>query len=233
MTEHSSTPAEPLSDTVCPQPVLDREVLVEGKIFTMVRDTVELDPQEDPVVRDYMQHPGAVAIAALNERDEILLINQYRQPVGMRLWEVPAGLLDVPGEEPVAAAARELWEEADLRAEQWHTLLDFQNSPGCSTEANRIFLARGLSEAPADQRHSRTEEEAGILLRWVPIEEAVDAVLGTRLHSPSANQAVLAVWASLQRGHRGLQDPRAPWPAHPERRHQDGVRAGTAGAEER
>lgn len=212
----------PLEDRLDPRELVDRTVEFSGHIFDVVRDTVRLDVEGEELSRDYMRHPGAVAIVALNERNEILLIRQYRQPAGMTMWEIPAGLLDVEGEPPVYAARRELAEEADLRAEQWHTLLEFNNSPGCSTEANRVFLARGISEVPEDERtFERTGEEAEILVRWVPLEEAVDAVLSARLHSPSANQGILAAWVAVQRGFENLLPPDGPWPAHP--RYRDGA----------
>ena len=203
------------ADRINPRELLSRETQFEGYVFDVVRERFRLSPGEEPLARDFMRHPGAVAIAALNERDEILLINQYRQPTGMNLWEIPAGMLDVEGESPLAAAQRELLEETDLRAETWHTLTEFHNSPGVSTEANRVFLARGISEVPAAERIERTGEEAEIVARWFPLEEAVTAVLSSRLHSPSAAIAVLAARASVERGHADLTDASAEWPAHP------------------
>lgn len=224
MTDNDAATPEPqvddgdvLQDHVNPRELVASETLVEGAIFDVVRDSIRLRPEKSAEIlnRDYLRHPGAVAVAALNDRNEILLINQYRQPVGMNLWEIPAGLLDIEGEEPLAAAQRELAEETDLTADTWHTLAEFNNSPGCSTEANRIFLARGIGAVAPEDRTEREGEEAEIVTRWVPLEEAVTAVLASRLHSPSANIAILAAYASLQRGHQDLRAPNEPWPAHP------------------
>ncbi|MDN5605308.1 MAG: NUDIX hydrolase [Kocuria sp.] len=201
-------------DRVNPRKLISRETAFEGQIFDVVRETFALTEGGDELFRDYMRHPGAVAIAALNENNEILLINQYRQPVEMNMWEIPAGLLDVEGESPLAAAQRELAEETDLKASTWHTLAEFNNSPGCSTEANRIFLARGINDVAEEDLTERTDEEAEIVKRWVPMEEAVSAVLATGLHSPTANIAILATWASIHRDHADLRDPEEPWPAH-------------------
>lgn len=224
MTDHDSATPNPHvtseglpQDRVNPRDLVASETLFEGAIFDVVRDSVRLsdDGSGEVLKRDYMRHPGAVAIAALNDQNEILLINQYRQPVGMNMWEIPAGLLDVEGESPLQAAQRELAEETDLTATTWHTLAEFNNSPGCSTEANRIFLARDIGEVAAEDRTVREGEEAEIVTRWVPLEQAVAAVLSSEMHSPSANIAILAAFASVQRDHRDLRDPREPWPAHP------------------
>lgn len=204
-----------LADIVNPRFVHSRSTAFEGYIWDVVRENFSLTEDGQTLGRDYITHPGAVCVAALNEKNQILLINQYRQPVGMNLWEVPAGLLDIEGEDPLTAAQRELAEETDLHAEHWDLLLEYNNSPGCSAEANRMYLARGISEIPDAQKTLRTGEEAEIVMRWFDIDEAVDAVLNARLHSPSANQAILAVYAAITRGSLGKQPTDAPWHAHP------------------
>jgi ADP-ribose pyrophosphatase len=136
----------------------------------------------------------------------------------MDLWEIPAGLLDVEGEDFVIGAARELAEEADLVADRWNVLADFFNSPGSSSEAIRIYLARGLSEVPGHERHVRTDEEAEIELHWTPLDEAVRAVLDGRLHNPSAVVGVLAAAAARAGNFESLRPADAPWPAHPSQR---------------
>ena len=154
----------------------------------------------------------------MNDAGEVLLIKQYRHPVGMDLWEIPAGLLDVEGEDFVVGAARELAEEADLVADRWNVLADFFNSPGSSSEAIRIYLARGLSEVPGHERHVRTDEEAEIELHWTPLDDAVRAVLDGRLHNPSAVVGILAAAAAQADNFQGLRPADAPWPAHPSQR---------------
>ncbi|MCA5893434.1 NUDIX hydrolase [Isoptericola sp. NEAU-Y5] len=177
----------------------------------LVRDDVDLGPA-GVVTREYVDHPGAVAVVVLDDDDRVLLLRQYRHPVRSSLWEVPAGLLDVDGEPAVGAAARELAEEADLTAEVWAVLADYATTPGASNEAVRVFLARGLAEVPGDERHTRTGEEAGMVPVWVPLDEAVGLVLDGSLHNPSTVVGVLAAAASRTQGWASLRPADAPWP---------------------
>jgi 8-oxo-dGDP phosphatase len=183
----------PLADLPDPAPLVSRETVFEGRVWDVVRDRVTFGPGE--LVREYVRHTGAVAILAIDDEDRVLLINQYRQPIGTREWEIPAGLLDIPGEAPLAAAQRELAEEADLEAASWSDPIVFTTSPGGSDEVLHVFEARGLRATPA---FDRTEEEAEIVTRWVPLDEAVDAVLGGRIHNGILMIAVLA--AAARRG---------------------------------
>jgi ADP-ribose pyrophosphatase len=216
----SETPnaARQVSDEPSPRRLLSSETVYKGRIWDVVSDRFQLNEDGEPLVRDYIDHPGAVAVLPMNDDGEVLLIKQYRHPVGMDLWEIPAGLLDIEGEDFVAGAARELAEEADLMASRWNVLADFFNSPGSSSEAIRIYLARGLSEVPGHARHVRTDEEAEIELRWISLEEAVAAVLDGRLHNPSAVVGVLAAAAARAENFKGLRPADAPWPAHPSQR---------------
>ena len=208
-----SGPGGPLRDELAPRPVSETETVFTGRVWDVVRERVDLGDGGE-VVRDYQRHPGAVGVLALDEQDRVLMIRQYRHPVGHLLWELPAGLLDVAGEPPATAAARELGEEADLRAGTWHVLLDWFNSPGGSDEAFRLFLARGLSAVPEAERHVRDAEELDIEVRWVPLDEARDAVLAGDLHNPSAVTGVLAAWAARASGWASLRPFDAPWPQH-------------------
>jgi ADP-ribose pyrophosphatase len=190
----------------------------QGRIWDVVSDTFQLSESGDALTRDYIDHPGAVAILPMNAEGQVLLLKQYRHPVGMDLWEVPAGLLDVEGEDFVAGAARELAEEADLSAGTWNVLADVFNSPGSSSEAIRIYLARDLTEVPHHERHERTDEEAEIEFRWISLDDAVESVLAGRLHNPSAVVGILAAAAARKDGYHGLRPADAPWPAHPSQR---------------
>ncbi|MCP1413389.1 ADP-ribose pyrophosphatase [Paenarthrobacter sp. A20] len=201
-----------------PRRLLSTNKVYEGRIWDVVSDSFQLSEDTDTLVRDYIDHPGAVAVLPMNVDGEILLLKQYRHPVGMDLWEIPAGLLDIEGEDFVVGAARELAEEADLNAATWNVLADFFNSPGSSSEAIRIYLARGLSDVPEADRHTRTDEEAEIELHWVPLEDAVRAVLEGRLHNPSAVVGILAAAAAKADGFTSLRPANAPWPAHPSQR---------------
>ena len=161
--------------------------------------------------RDVVVHPGAVAVLALDGQDRVLLVRQYRHPVGRLLWELPAGLRDVDGEPPLATAERELAEETGWRAESWKTLADCFTSPGMSSERIRIFLARGVSEIPpAERDFTRVHEEAGIEVAWVPLGDAARAVLGGDVHNQTAAVGILAAYAAQADGFAGLRDPRAP-----------------------
>lgn len=189
--------------------VLESEKLVTGRVWDIRRDRFELGGHE--IVRDFMDHTGAVAVLALDEEGRVLLIKQYRHPVAHRDWEIPAGLMDEPGETGLAGAQRELAEEADLQADRWDLLLDLFLSPGGSSEAMRIFLARDLSRI--DHDYVRTEEEAEIEPRWVDLDEAVTAVLGGRVQNAVTANAVLAAVAARARNWETLRDAGLPWAA--------------------
>jgi ADP-ribose pyrophosphatase len=197
---------------------LSSEKVYEGRIWDVVSDTFQLSESGDALTRDYIDHPGAVAVLPMNDKGQILLLKQYRHPVGMDLWEVPAGLLDVEGEDFVVGAARELAEEADLAAGTWNVLADVFNSPGSSSEAIRIYLARDLTEVPHHERHERTDEEAEIEFHWISLDDAVASVLSGRLHNPSAVVGILAAAAARSGNYQDLRPADAPWPAHPSQR---------------
>lgn len=203
-----------LEDLHRPRPVLGTTVSHHGMIWDVVRDRIDLG-EAGVVEREYVRHTGAVAVLALDDDDRVLLLRQYRHPVRHELWEPPAGLLDVGGEAPLAAAQRELGEEADLVASEWAVLLDWFSSPGGMDEALRVYLARGLSEVPEAQRHVREGEEHGMPSAWVPLDEAKDAVLAGRVHNPAAVVSVLAAWAARAGGWTTLRPADAPWPQHP------------------
>jgi len=175
-----------------------------GMIWDVARETVELG-ESGTVTREFVRHPGAVAVIVLDPEDNVLLLRQYRHPVGAELWEPPAGLLDVPGEDPVLAARRELAEEADLTAASWWLLADYLSTPGGSDESLRVYLARDLTEVPEAERHDRQAEERDMVARWVPLDEAVTAVLAGRLRNPSTVVGVLAAAACRTRGWSGLR----------------------------
>lgn len=205
--------SEEIEDVLAPRPVLAHDLLHHGRIWDIVAEKVDLG-EAGQVTRELMDHPGAVTVVALDESDRVLMIRQYRHPVQMELWELPAGLLDVPGEDPLEAARRELMEEADLRAQQWDLLAEWFNSPGGSNEALRCYLARGISEVPEQERHQRSEEELNMPTRWVPLEQARDAVLAGRVHNPGAVIGILAAVASRADGWSSLRPVDTPWPAH-------------------
>lgn len=214
-----------LVDVLGARPVVDSETPFRGLIFDVQRDTVDLGAG-GVVVRDFIRHPGAVVVVALHPFDgveHVLLIRQYRHPAAASLWELPAGLLDVPDEPPWQSAARELHEEVDLVARRWDVLIDSFASPGVFPEAVRIFLARDLESVPSDHAHARTAEELDLRPLWVPLDEAHAAVLAGQLHNSAALIGVLAAHASRERGWATVRPHDAPWPEHPARRGDDAV----------
>ncbi|MFJ7345179.1 NUDIX domain-containing protein [Streptomyces sp. NPDC101110] len=182
---------------------------------TSVRTDEVVMPDGTVVGRDYQVHPGSVAVLALDESDRVLVLRQYRHPVRHKLWEIPAGLLDVPGENPLHAAQRELYEEAHVKAEDWRVLTDVYTTPGGCDEAVRIFLARDLSEAEGE-RFAVAEEEADMELDRVPVQELVRGVLAGELHNNCLVVGVLSlVAARAGDGLDVLRPAQAPWPARP------------------
>lgn len=181
----------PLTDLVDRAEVLESRRVYEGRVWDIRRDRFRFGDHE--LERDYVDHTGAVAVLAVDAIGQVLLINQYRHPVGAWEWELPAGLLDVADEDPLLAAQRELAEEADVVAADWRELISFATSPGGSDEVIQVFEARELSAAP--EIFARTEEEAELVLRWVPLAEVVEAALAGRLRNSILLVAVLAAYA--------------------------------------
>ncbi|OLT19791.1 ADP-ribose pyrophosphatase [Ornithinimicrobium sp. CNJ-824] len=191
--------AADLHDLPGRRPVVASEVAFTGKVWDVRRDHVDLGGGS-VVTRDVVEHDGAVLVLAVREDrggPEVLLIRQYRHPVAAEDWELPAGLLDVEGEDPLQAARRELAEEADLRAEHWEQLLSFTPSPGSLGEVITAFVATGLSEVPAGERHVREHEEAGMPVGWVRVPDVVAAVLGGQVRNGPMIVGVLALAARL------------------------------------
>lgn len=197
-------------------PVTDSETVFTGKVLTLRRDTVRMSDGRD-AVREVVAHPGAVGVVALDEDGRVLMVNQYRHPVGRRLDELPAGLLDVAGESALDAAKRELAEEAGIRAERWHVLVDLYTSPGMSDEAIRIFLARDLSPVPDGEAFEAEHEELTLTTALLPLDEAVRRALAGELTNAAAIAGVLAAAEAGRLGWRDLRPADAPWTARLDR----------------
>jgi ADP-ribose pyrophosphatase len=162
-----------------------RDVRFAGPLFSVVSDEVAMPG--GVARRDYLRHPGAVGVVAVDDDGRVVLIRQYRHPIGQFMWELPAGLTDVAGEPAELTAARELAEEADLAAARWEPLVDFFTTPGCSDERMRVYLARDLTDVPADQRHLREQEEAELTVARFDLDEAVRMVFaGEIVNGPCA-----------------------------------------------
>jgi ADP-ribose pyrophosphatase len=175
-------------------PVLAEEHRFTGAKWSVWSETVDIDGHV--VVRDVLRHPGAVAVAAVDDRGRVLLIRQYRHPVAAYMWEIPAGLLDQAGEDPLECARRELLEEAGVTAQHWAPLLDLALSPGGTSERIRIFRATGLHVDAAARPHTGEAEERELPQLWVPVAHAVERCLDGSITNATAVAAILALHAS-------------------------------------
>lgn len=202
-----------VADAPTDWPIAEHRVLGSGRLNTFVSDTV-VTPDGATMVRDYLTHTGAVGVIALDEQERVVVVRQYRHPVGFKLIEPPAGLLDADGESWLAAAQRELAEEARLRAADWRTLVDYMTSPGCLQESIRVFLARGLAEAPRPEGFVLEGEEADMEVCLVALDDLVAAIFAGRVQNPTLVVGVLAAHTALRSGRVAeLRPPDAPWDA--------------------
>ena len=191
-------------------PVVSSAEMFRGRLVTVRTDKVRM-PDNQLAERELVIHPGAVAVLALDATERVLLIRQYRHPVGRLLWEIPAGLRDVAGEALWATARRELLEETGYRARDWRVLADYYSSPGFSTERLRVFLARGLELAPdAERDFVPRDEEAQLLSGWLPLDEAVGKVFAGELHNGVAALGIMAGYAARSEGFDRLRPADAP-----------------------
>ncbi|MFI6295088.1 NUDIX domain-containing protein [Nonomuraea sp. NPDC050790] len=179
----------------------------QGRVIGLRTDSVRM-PGDEVADRDYVVHPGSVAVLALDEEGRVLLLRQYRHPVRHLLWELPAGIRDVEGEPLVTTAARELAEEAGYAADTWHTLVDLMSSPGMTDERIRVFLARGLRRTEID--FERKHEETDMPVEWVPLADAVEKALMGMIHNSPAVAGILAAYAASVEGFGLLRPADAP-----------------------
>ncbi len=188
------------------------EQVYAGAIITVRRDQVVM-PGGRSASRDVVVHPGAVGVVAYDEQGRVLLLHQYRHPVRQRLWELPAGLLDVVGEPASVAAQRELAEEAGVAADRWDTLVDTYTSPGMTNEAIRVFLARELRELT--EQHERVDEEAELVPHWVALDDALARVMRGEITNAMAVAGILATAVAQRDDFAGLRSAGARWDARP------------------
>ena len=171
--------------------IVSSDTVFRGAIWNVMRETFTLG--EGELTRDFVDHPGAVCIVAHNDAGEVMMIRQYRHAIRALDWEIPAGLLDIPGEDPLVCAKRELVEEADLEADHWEYVTRVYTTPGGSNECTYIFLASGLRSVAHD--YVRTGEEAELEKRFVPLDDAVAEILAGSLTNQIAVTALLAAYA--------------------------------------
>jgi ADP-ribose pyrophosphatase len=203
-----------VEDTPESWPVAATEPLLKHWLLTVRSDKIQM-PDQNFAERTVVSHPGAVAVLALDDAGRVLMIRQYRHPVGYLLWEIPAGLRDAAGEPPLETARRELFEETGYRAREWHVLIDYFTSPGYSTERLRIYLARGVqlaAAADADAGYVRHDEEKYLVQKWVPLAEAVRLAFAGRLHNSAAITGVLAAQSARSTNFATLRPATAPEP---------------------
>ncbi|MET8986420.1 NUDIX hydrolase [Nonomuraea wenchangensis] len=199
-----------ISDTPESWDVVESKERFSGYVIRVVTDTVRM-PRDEVADRDYVVHPGSVAVLALDDLDRVLMIRQYRHPARQLMWELPAGIRDVAGESLVDGAARELAEEAGYRAATWHTLVDLRTSPGMSDERIRVFLARDLTKIPDEENgFVHRHEEIDMPVEWVPLPDAVEKALMGMIHNSPAVAGILAAYAASVEGFATLRPADAP-----------------------
>ena len=171
------------------QDIVASEVVFDGMIWNVVRE--RFDFAGETLTREFVNHPGAVAVVAVNDVNQILMIRQYRHPVRQLLWEIPAGLLDVEGESEILAAERELLEETGYRAATMEPLIEFFTTPGGNSERIQIFKATNLEYVGRPE--IQEGEESELLIEWVDFEIALGSVLASEIKSPSASVGIMAL----------------------------------------
>ena len=186
---------ESLRDEPVDLEVVASDLVYSGAVWDVRSDTVRYGDGE--MTRQYVEHPGAAAVVALDADERVVLIQQYRQPIKERDWEIPAGLLDVAGEPPLETAKRELSEEVDLAAGRWQHLVSIHTTPGGNDEIVHLFLARDLSDVTTD--YEREHEESDMRVERVPLADVIDGVLAGRLRNGILATGVLAAAEVLRR----------------------------------
>jgi 8-oxo-dGTP pyrophosphatase MutT (NUDIX family) len=171
--------------------VLDSETVFDGRVISLRRDTVAM-PGGGDSVREVVAHPGAVAVVAVDDAGRVVLLRQYRHPVGRYLWELPAGLRDADGEAPLETAKRELAEEVLLAAERWSLLTTTYSSPGFSDELVLVYLAEGLSDVERPEGFTVEHEELDMTIERVPLADAVQRVFDGDIRNAAAVVGLLA-----------------------------------------
>ena len=185
-----------------------RETVFSGRIWDVREDTFQFGNQQ--LTRDYLVHPGAVGIIALNDLGQLLLVQQYRRSLGKMMWEPPAGLLDVPGEDPLDAAKRELQEETGYIASDWRVLFDFAPSAGGSNEQIRCYLATGL-ELHEEGRPAAEGEEEHMKVQWTPVGEVMQAIQAGTIANSLLITGTFALLAAMADPEAIVRPADAPW----------------------
>lgn len=186
-----------VADVPFAHPLINRVRKFTGRVVAL--DTDEVDVSGQLVSRDVVRHPGAAAVVAINDAGQVLLVRQYRHPVQHLLWEIPAGLLDVAGEDPLECARRELLEEGGATAREFEPLLTLYVTPGGSDEVIYVFLARGIEMSATGRVMTGEAEEQDMPQVWLALEQAIEAVMQGRIRN---NITVAALLAAAQKRDR-------------------------------
>jgi 8-oxo-dGDP phosphatase len=191
-----------VSDSPESWPVESSRDLYRGDWIVALREDVgrrQGEHAEAAFTRWVLEHPGAVVVLAVDEQERVCCVRQYRHAAQGRFVELPAGLRDADGEDPLETARRELREEVELEADEWRQLLDLYPSAGITAERQVIFLARGLRHAGRGD-FPLEHEEADMEQVWVPVDDLVDAVLAGQVTESPISAAVLAYVVLRDRG---------------------------------
>jgi ADP-ribose pyrophosphatase len=199
-----------ISDRPIDYSVTERKNIFTGYVMDLRQDT--FDFAGETLTREYIVHPGAVAVIALNHEGAMLLVQQYRHAQGQIMFEPPAGLLDEPAEDPLECAKRELFEETGYLASKWEVLLDFANTPGGSSEQIRIYFAQGLT-LHENGRPQGGDEEKDMPVSWVPVSEVLSAIGAGLVTNAALVVGTLALVTALAEPEIMLRPANSGWPA--------------------
>lgn len=186
----------PLEDTPASWPVVESEDLFRDDwVMALRRDVVQAPDGDETFRRLVLEHPGAAVVLAVDRSGRACLLRQYRHPAQAWFIELPAGLCDVAGEDPLVVARRELREEAGLVAEDWTYLGATYSSPGVTTERVHLYLAQDLTDVGRGD-FEPSHEEAEMQVFWAPLEDVHEAILDGRV---SDGPTVIAVLLAITR----------------------------------
>lgn len=164
---------------------LSSEVVYPGVIVRLEHWQVAL-PDGSTALREVACHPGASAVLALDDEDQLILVRQHRIAVDRLTWEIPAGKLDGPDEDPFLCARRELSEETGLEAEHWQKLTVLETTPGFCNERIHLYMATGLR-----QGESHPDEGEFVSVSRMPLKEAAAKVMQGEFRDGKTALAIL------------------------------------------
>ncbi len=172
---------------------LKKNYIYNGKIINLRRDDAVL-PDGNPCIREVVEHPGGVCIAALTENNELIFEHQFRYPYMDVLVELPAGKLE-RGEDPLIAGKRELLEETGYEADEYEFLGKFYPSCGYTDEIIYLYLAKNLNF-----KGQKLDDDEFINIFRIPVEDAVRMVLNNEIPDGKTQAAVLKTYMKIKGG---------------------------------